>query len=78
MNTLPQAVHNLIEALSQLPGIGPKTASRLAFYLLRSPDETTQTLAQNHQPAYAKSVFISPRQTGRSVKFAQIPSGMDA
>ena len=46
MYTLPQAVHNLIEALSQLPGIGPKTASRLAFYLLRSPDEMTQTLAQ--------------------------------
>ncbi len=46
MHSLPQAVHNLIEALAQLPGIGPKTASRLAFYLLRSPDEVSQTLAK--------------------------------
>ena len=46
MNTLPLPVQNLIEALSLLPGIGPKTASRLAFHLLRAPDETNATLAK--------------------------------
>jgi len=32
---LARPVANLIELLTRLPGIGPKTASRLAFYLLR-------------------------------------------
>jgi len=35
----PQPVSDLIAAFSRLPGIGPKTAGRLAFYLLRHPDQ---------------------------------------
>jgi recombination protein RecR len=42
---VPQSVTQLIEAFSRLPGVGPKTASRLTYYLLRAPDEMTQTLA---------------------------------
>jgi recombination protein RecR len=42
---LPEPIQELINALSRLPGIGPKTASRLTFYLLRSPDELSQQLA---------------------------------
>lgn len=34
---LPRAVTNLIEELEKLPGIGPKTAQRLVFYLLHNP-----------------------------------------
>ena len=34
---LPQAVQRLINAFEQLPGIGPKTAARLTFYLLHTP-----------------------------------------
>lgn len=45
MRTLPEPVQNLIDALSRLPGIGPKTASRLAFYLLRAPEELSQSLS---------------------------------
>jgi recombination protein RecR len=41
----PQSVTRLIEAFAQLPGIGPKTASRLTFYLLRRPAEQTEALA---------------------------------
>jgi recombination protein RecR len=41
----PEPVQNLIEALSRLPGVGPKTASRLTYYLLRAPDELSKTLA---------------------------------
>jgi recombination protein RecR len=33
----PQPLSDLISGLSRLPGIGPKTASRLAFYLLQQP-----------------------------------------
>ncbi len=45
MRTLPEPVQNLIDAFSRLPGIGPKTASRLTFYLLRAPEELSQTLS---------------------------------
>lgn len=44
--SLPEPVHNLINAFSRLPGIGPKTASRLAFFLLRAPDELSGELAE--------------------------------
>lgn len=43
---VPEPVTRLIEALSRLPGIGPKTASRLTYYLLRAPDELTLTLGE--------------------------------
>ncbi len=36
---LPRPIRDLIESLEQLPGIGPKTATRLAFYLLQVPDD---------------------------------------
>ena len=43
---LPDPIQNLIFALERLPGIGPKTASRLAFYLLRTSDEVSGQLAE--------------------------------
>ncbi len=39
-NVLPKSVQRLINEFSRLPGIGPKTASRLTFYLLRGGDDT--------------------------------------
>jgi recombination protein RecR len=35
MSTLPKSIQNLINQFSKLPGIGPKTAQRLTFYLLK-------------------------------------------
>lgn len=46
MPILPDAVQNLALAFERLPGIGPKTASRLTFYLLRAPEEISRTLAE--------------------------------
>jgi len=43
---LPAPIQNLMDAFSRLPGIGPKTASRLVFYLLRNNDHLAQDLAQ--------------------------------
>lgn len=43
---LPEPIQNLISAFERLPGIGPKSASRLAFYLLRAPDDVSQSLAE--------------------------------
>lgn len=42
----PQAVARLIEELAKLPGIGPKTAQRLAFHLLDVPAEQARGLAR--------------------------------
>ena len=41
----PPAIARLIEALQRLPGIGPKTAQRLAFHLLKQPTAAVQDLA---------------------------------
>ncbi len=42
---IPEPISRLIEAFAQLPGIGPKSASRLTFYLLRRPAEQAELLA---------------------------------
>ena len=39
------AVSKLIQELNKLPGIGPKSAQRLAFHLLRAPEEQASLLA---------------------------------
>ena len=43
---LPEPIQNLITAFERLPGIGPKSASRLAFYLLRAPEDVAHSLAE--------------------------------
>ena len=45
MHGVAEPIQKLIDALESLPGIGPKSASRLAFYMLRAPDEQVQGLA---------------------------------
>ena len=42
---LPESIQSLITALERLPGIGPKSASRLAFYLLRATEDVAQDLS---------------------------------
>jgi len=54
---LPEPIQDLIVALERLPGIGPKTASRLAFYLLRAPDEVSRQLAEALADIKAKITF---------------------
>jgi recombination protein RecR len=43
---VPQAVERLIDAFARLPGIGPKTASRLTYYLLRVAEAESAELAK--------------------------------
>jgi recombination protein RecR len=45
MAVLPPSIQNLLVALERLPGVGPKTAARLVFFLLRAPDEVSLDLA---------------------------------
>lgn len=57
MSTLARPIARVIDELSRLPGIGPKTASRLTFYLLRAPDE--QVLALSQALAELKSGIVT-------------------
>ena len=41
-----EAINKLIQEFNKLPGIGPKSAQRLAFYLLRAPEEQSKLLAE--------------------------------
>jgi len=43
---LPDPLARLIEELQQLPGIGPKSAQRLAFHILRTPREQADRLVE--------------------------------
>jgi len=45
MQVLPPALNDLIEAFGLLPGVGPRTAERYAYYLLRHGDQTSAKLA---------------------------------
>jgi len=46
MRIIPQNVQSLIDEFSRLPGIGPKTAQRLTFYLLRSSEKDLGNLGE--------------------------------
>jgi len=54
-----QAVSRLIEALGRLPGIGPKTAQRLTFFLLRAPSEISEELADALVQMKSSVIFCS-------------------
>ena len=44
---LPRALNNAIEALSMLPGVGPRTAERYAYYLFKSSSKLTDNIAES-------------------------------
>ena len=58
-NVLPKPVQRLINEFARLPGIGPKSASRLTFYLLRSGQEQVMDLAVALQDLRQKTIFCS-------------------
>ena len=59
MAQVPKSVQNLIEAFERLPGIGPKTAQRLTFYLLHAPKEEAENLAKAAVEMKEKTVLCS-------------------
>ncbi len=59
MASVPKPVQSLIEAFERLPGIGPKTAQRLTFYLLHAPLEESRALATAAVEMKEKTVLCS-------------------
>lgn len=58
-SALPQPVQRLINELARLPGIGPKSAARLTFYLLRTGDDQALDLASALVELKEKTQFCS-------------------
>ena len=54
---MPRPVERLIEAFARLPGIGPKTASRLTFYLLRAPESESLELSEALREMKANTIL---------------------
>lgn len=59
MSLLPRALQKLIESFEKLPGIGPRTAQRLAFYLLHVPQEELEQFADNLKGLKSNTVLCS-------------------
>lgn len=59
MALLPKALSKLIESFEKLPGIGPKTAQRLAFYLLHLPQDELDHFAENLKELKSHTVLCS-------------------
>jgi recombination protein RecR len=59
MTKLPSSLQKLINELSKLPGIGPKTAQRLAFYLLKEDNIDLNNLSESISKVKEGIVFCS-------------------
>jgi recombination protein RecR len=59
MRAVPRAVERLMDAFARLPGVGPKTASRLTYYLLRVPKEESLELADALRALREETTFCS-------------------
>lgn len=59
MKILPRAVEKLIESFSKLPGIGPKSANRLTFYLLHVPQLELDKFSEAIKNLKTQTVFCS-------------------
>ena len=47
MAELPKSIKSLISYFERLPGVGPKSASRLVFYLLNTPESFVREMANS-------------------------------
>jgi len=56
---LPRALRQLIESFERLPGIGPRSAQRLAFYLLHNPEEQLKQFADRLTALKKETVLCS-------------------
>lgn len=70
MQILPPALTSLIEAFGLLPGVGPRTAERYAYYLVRHTSNSPQKLAAALQELKAGIGYCKKT-------FALVPAGQD-
>lgn len=56
---IPKAITNLVESFERLPGVGPKTAQRLAFYLLHVPQGELDRFASSVSDLKKNTIICS-------------------
>lgn len=71
----PAPVVRLIQELNRLPGIGPKSAQRLAYYIIRLPSEDAQALADAVLDVKDRIIFCSVCQNLTEIDPCAICSG---
>ena len=54
MKLIEPILENLISLISRLPGLGPKSARRIALYLLKNKDKLIKPLAETLSKAYSE------------------------
>jgi recombination protein RecR len=59
MSVLPKSVENVINEFSKLPGVGPKSASRMTYHYLRSPNKDATKLGQALMEMDEKTKFCT-------------------
>ena len=90
----PRALEKLIEEFSRFPGVGRRTAERLAFHVLRSPEDAARALASALVEARAKtrrcrscfniaetdpcSICGDPKRDASTVCVVEQPADVDA
>lgn len=70
MQILPPALTDVIEALGKLPGVGPRTAERYAYFLVRNDPGKARTLADSLNDLHGGIGFCKKT-------FALVPAGQD-
>lgn len=70
MNILPPALQDLIDAFGALPGVGPRTAERYAYYLLKRDPQTAHRLADTLRNLHGGVTYCKKT-------FALIPAGQE-
>src|SRR5258707_539594 len=68
MNILPPALQEVIDALGSLPGVGPRTAERYAYYLLKNSPDVAAKLGGSLQKLHDNVGYCSKT-------FALVPKG---
>ena len=74
MLRFPPSIKNLIEHFDKLPGIGPKTAEKLVFYLLKRPKDEIQGFSEALQELHDSLGFCSVCQNFSDKEICEICS----
>lgn len=70
MNILPPALTNVINALGLLPGVGPRTAERYAYYLLKNNPQNANTIVSSLEKMHQNIDYCK-------ITFALVQKGKD-
>ena len=71
----PPPVVRLIQELHRLPGVGPKSAQRLAYFIIRQPEEEAQGLAEAILGVKERIIFCSVCQNLTEIDPCDLCSG---